>query len=443
MKKPLVSIVLVALAALAPLAAGAQDVVDISGPEEIAVWRVEKSIDELGYNPDYGVGLAASVAAMKSGMIGLRAAYYTEGPREVRLDYRLQMPWNLFLEVGARYSANPVAGFYGFGGAAAPYHRELDRRGGVAFYGIRRDVARAFVELRGNIFNVSGRSAGQLRWNAGASFADYNIGGTTHNRYSANADNSLYRLYRKYGVISDAEAAGGRRAEFRGGLTLHAIRLSHSAIYHSAFVEVGVRVSPDLFDRRADYAKLSVRLSHRMEPTSWKTNVELRYRLGYDGTVWSQGGPVPFYVQSELAGFLDNMPTEGLGGRGTLRGVLQNRVVGDGVAWGSVDLTVDVAQLRFLRREWWSVSPSVFVDAGAVVQPFRLDEMRTVWNDIYRPAAERRLVYSGLDEQLHATAGLGVGVASKSDYVFYALWGKPLARQDGPGAVYAGVKWRF
>jgi len=447
MKRPLAFLL---FAALAPLAAGAQDGAraDFS-VEEKAAWRADVSLGELGYNPDHGLGLAGGFAIRHGDvddsrdnrhLFDLRAAWHSEGASEVhfRYDSHHLLPWGVRLTVGAHYSANPVAAFRGFGGAASPYYRELDRRGGVAFYAIGRDVARASVDLGGDVLSASfGRAAARLLWSAGASFTDYKIGSVTHKKYAAGADNSLYNLYRKYGLISDAEAAGGRRAEFSAGLALNAG--GGGRAIHTLDAKVEVRVSPDMFDRRADYAKLNARISHTM--MIMPALMTLEYRLGYEGTVWSQG-PVPFYAQSELAAPLGGMPSGGLGGQGSLRGVLQNRVVGEGVTWGGVDVTANVARFRLLRQDW-RVSPSVFVDAGAVVQPFRLDAMRAVWNDTWRPAEERRLVYSGLDEQLHATAGVGINIHNAAGWSFYALWGKPFARQDGPGAVYAGLKWRF
>jgi hypothetical protein len=438
------SLAFVLLATLAPFVAPAQDENE---------WRVDLRIDELGYTPDYGAGLNAGVAVRLGDaerrrdnlhLFDLSGGWHSEGMSEAHFMYdsRRLLPWGVRLAVGGHYTTDALAGFHGFGGASSPYYRELDRRGGVAFYGMRRDVARASLDLGGSIANRNaGRTGFTLDWKAGASFSDYEIGSVTHKKYADGAGNSLYNLYRRYGLISDYEAAGGRRAEFSAGLAFEMTGVGSTDAPHYGKLEVLARVSPDLFDRRADYAKLGVRLSHHIMIKKWSAIVS--YRLGYDGTVWSQG-PVPFYVQSELA-----TPTEGRmsidwlpGGVGSLRGVLQNRVVGDGVAWANVDVAVKVAGFRALGRHW-DVLLNPFADAGAVVQPYRLDQMREVWSDTWRPASERRLVYSGVGEKLHVTAGLGVSLIAYDDYTVSVLWGRPFSRQDGPGALYAGVKWLF
>ncbi len=83
-------------------------------------------------------------------------------------------------------------------------------------------------------------------------------------------------------------------------------------------------------------------------------------------------------------------------------------------------------------------------DAGAVVQPFRLDAVKAVTDD---PATadldERALVYSGRSEKLHMSAGLGVKLAMNRNFIVSAEWGKPFDRQDGTSGLNLGLNYIF
>lgn len=72
--------------------------------------------------------------------------------------------------------------------------------------------------------------------------------------------------------------------------------------------------------------------------------------------------------------------------------------MGDGVAWTNLELKLRLVRFKFINRQWY-VALNPFFDAGAVVQPYRLERMKEVWNDTRIPVSERALIYSGLDEQ--------------------------------------------
>ncbi len=69
--------------------------------------------------------------------------------------------------------------------------------------------------------------------------------------------------------------------------------------------------------------------------------------------------------------------------------------------------------------------------------------MREVWNDTWIPADERRLIYSGLDEKFHLSAGLGVKLAMNRNFIVSVEWAKPFASQDGTNGLNVGLNYIF
>ena len=431
---------MILLLALAPTVAGAQDEMKVK-----TGWNFGP-LPAIGYNSDLGLQLGVlcdiyyygdgygngSVYPDYKHKFNVEASYYFKGSGVFHFFYdsKYLIPGNIRLTFAATYLPNPIMSFYGFGGAASPYHKALDKRGGTAFYSMSRDVTRVLADF-------SGRVAGPLNWAAGVAFWNYRIGDVTLEKYRENASNSLYNLYRKYGIITDDEAAGGSRMEFKAGLVFDT-RDHEAAPSRGIRAEAVAYGSPDMFQRKADYIKLTAHFRHYVPLSGDK--IVLAYHLAYQGTV---AGNVPFYMQSNITTpYLRQVNSEGLGSINTLRGMLYNRIVGDGIAWANAEVRFRVASFDLIGQSWY-VALNPFFDAGAVVQPFREERMREVWNDTWIPKEERALVYSGLGERLHMSAGLGVKLAMNRNFIISAEWAKPFARQDGTNGLNVGLNYIF
>ncbi len=384
----------------------------------VAVWGQEKEaktgwnfgpLPAIGYNSDLGfqVGALCDIYHYGDGSIfpdyrhkfNIEASYYLKGSGIFHFFYdsKYLIPGNIRLTFAATWLPNPMMNFYGFNGASSPYYESLDKQDGTAFYGIRRDALRVLADFRGRI-------AGPLSWAVGASFWNYKIGDVTLEKYNKSTGNSLYSLYRKYGLISESEAEGGSRMEFKAGLMLDT-RDHEAAPSRGIWAEAVAYGSPDMFQRAADYIKVAAHFRHYV-PLSGDRLV-FAYHLAWQGTV---AGNVPFYMQSNITTpYLRQVHSEGLGSINTLRGMLYNRIVGDGIAWANAELRIRLVSFDFINQQWY-VALNPFFDIGAVVRPFRLERMQEIWNDTWIPADERRLIYSGLDEQIHMSAGLGIKI---------------------------------
>jgi hypothetical protein len=435
---------LIVFLALMPLTVG-----EAGAQEKVKTGWNFGPLPAIGYNSDLGFQLGAlcdiyyygdgSVFPGYRHKFNVEAAYYFRGSGLFHFFYdsKYLIPWGIRLTFAATYMPNPVMSFYGFNGAGSPYYRDLDRRGGVAFYSMRRDMTRVLADF-------SGRIAGPLGWSAGAAFWDYRTGEAGLKKYRDNAGtgNTLYGLYRHYGLINQSEAGGGRRMEFKVGLVFDT-RDHEAAPSRGIWAEAVAYGSPDMFQRAADYIKVAAHFRHYVPLSGDK--LVFAYHLAYQGTV---AGNVPFYMQSNITTpYLRQVHSEGLGSINTLRGMLYNRIVGDGIAWANAELRIRLTNFDLLGQRWY-VALNPFFDAGTVVQPFRLERMREVWHNTWidrEPGREhdRERIYSGLDERLHMSAGLGAKLAMNRNFIVSAEWGKPFSRQDGASGMNLGLNYIF
>jgi outer membrane protein assembly factor BamA len=429
---------LMPFATLAPLAASAQDT-------KQDIKKVKKGwnfgpLPAVGYNSDLGfqLGVLCDIYNYGDGSVypdyrhkfNVEASYWFKGSGMFHLFYdsKYLIPDGVRLTFAASYMPNPVMSFYGFNGAASPFYSDIDK--GSAFYNMERNMLRVLTDF-------SGRIAGPLNWAAGMALWNYKTGPVRLEKYGAEAGNTLFDLYRRYGLIDDGEAAGGTRMEFKAGVVFDT-RDHEAAPSRGVWAEAVVYGSPDVFQRAADYVKMAAHYRHYV-PLSGDGLV-LAWHLAWQGTVW---GNVPFYMQSNITTpYLRQVNSEGLGGVNTVRGMLFNRVVGDGMAWANVELRLRLARFDLINQQWY-LAMNPFFDAGAVVRPYRLERMREVWNDVWLPTEDRARIYSGLDEQLHMSAGLGLKLVMNRNFIISAEWGKPFSRQDGSNGLNLGLNYIF
>jgi hypothetical protein len=82
-------------------------------------------------------------------------------------------------------------------------------------------------------------------------------------------------------------------------------------------------------------------------------------------------------------------------------------------------------------------------DAGKVVQPYRLEEMKAAEIAAVADGKAAGLVYSGRGEKLHASAGMGVKLVMNRNFIVSVEWGKPFDGQDGGSGFNIGLNYIF
>ena len=388
----------------------------------------------VGFNTDLGfqMGALCDIYYYGDGTVypdyvhkfNVEASYYTKGSGILHLFYDSKhlIP-KVRVTAAATYNTNRKYSFYGFNGAAAPYFPQWDsnRESGTAFYNIRRDYLRILADFQGKI-------RGHWGWAAGLAFKDYSVGDIDLRSYDPTE--TLYRHYIAAGIIGEDEKNGGRHLEMKAGVVYDS-RDREAAPGRGIWSEACLIGVPDVFRGTGSYLKLAAHFRHYVPV--WRDRIVFAYHLAYQGTV---AGEAPFYVQQDISTlYLRQINSEGLGSINTIRGTLYNRMIGDGYAWANLELRCRLVSFDFIGQHWYAAT-NPFFDFGAVVQPYRLDRMK-------QAAVAFPALYSGHDERLHASAGLGVKLAMNENFIVSAEGGVPLSRQDGNFGMNIGLGYIF
>lgn len=335
------------------------------------------------------------------------------------------------LTFAATYITAQMHPFYGFNGFASPFSVDLAREN-PAYYAIDRNMFRLLADFQGKITPTIG-------WAAGVAFWDFRTGRVRAARYAD--EDTLWDLYTQGAnpVIPVHQQNGGSQLELKAGL-VYDTRDHEPAPSRGILVELITYGSPDIFERNGnEYLKLSAQF--RQFLTLIPDRLVLAYRLAYQGTL---AGNPPFYMQQNISTlYLRQISSEGLGGKNTVRGVPLNRMVGDGYFWGNLEFRIRLFDFRFLKQDWY-IGLNPFLDAGMVVQPYLLDEMRAA-QEVLTAAdpANAGILYTGDSEGMHFSAGAGVKAVMNRNFIISLEWGKPFDKRDGTGGMNIGLNYIF
>lgn len=173
-----------------------------------------------------------------------------------------------------------------------------------------------------------------------------------------------------------------------------------------------------------DYGYSRLVLTHRQYFTILQDRLNLAYRASYQTSLF---GETPFYMMPYMYNTAPRSATDGAGGSKTIRGIMRNRVVGEGVAFGNVELRWKVVKTRFLKQNFY-IALSGFVDGGMVTKSFALPE--NLLTDYAEAAA-----YFDLEakETVHIGYGGGLHFVLNQNFIVAVDYGMALKETDGVG----------
>jgi len=351
----------------------------------------------------------------------VEATYSTAGQAFALLNYdsKTLIP-GVRLTSSFTYQFDPLYNFYGLNGDVNEYHDELDRRDGYAWHSYKRHMVRFLNTFQGKIVS-------KLSWLGGLNYYYYKNGELTLDKYSESP--TLYDFYVANGLITDTDRQGNVM-EIVAGLSWDS-RDWAPAPKKGIFAEIMLNGSPDIFGTGYNYLKLTAKLRQFITPgPDWFV---IAYQLAYQGCI---AGQQPFYMLQAMYGSqILQQYNEGFGGVGSLRGVMQGKLLGNGYAWGNLEL-------RFRLAEWKTGYDTIrlginpFFDAGAIVQPYRLEETANAYG--MNPEDARTLATRG-----HYCAGLGIKLGINHDFIASLEWGKSFRKEDGPSMVSLTLNYIF
>ena len=330
--------------------------------------------------------------------ITFEASHFTKGRSRfyLALDTKRLLPgWRLTLS--ALYIIDPLAYFYGFNGAASPYVDSLDNR---HYYALDRRFFQAFANLQRPLTD-------HLKLAGGLSYSHYDIGDFDDSKYDGNASSTLYHYYVAQGLIDGDERAGGHVGELRGGIVYDTRDIEaapNRGLLAEVFLNGSIASGGHHYLKACAYFSHFVRLPLGLIPAG---DPVFAYRLAYSGKL---AGDVPFYMQQIIPMLVPHtMLTEGLGSAKTMRGLFENRIVANGIAWGNFELRVKLVKFTLLRQYFY-IAVNPFFDCGIVTQSYRLQ----------RQAAAYGVDVSSLrhdSQRLATAAGMGFKLAWNENFI--------------------------
>lgn len=339
------------------------------------------------------------------------------------------------------YLTEKALDFYGFNGYDAVYNadwtddsKDSSLYKSRVFYKHERKLFRFALDFQGK-FGDS-----HLLWLAGLAHLHVGTGPVDIERLNKGLSDKkklpmipgLYDKYVDWGLIKEGERKGGGVNYLKLGF-VYDTRDNEPNPMHGIWTEALICTAPRfLANGNYGYTKLSI--IHRQYFTLLREKLSLAYRLAYQGTI---SGRAPFFMQPYLiSSYSQSTTIDGMGGARTLRGMLRNRAVGDGMAYGNLEL-----RWKFYRTRAWNQNfyfgLNGFTDAGQVVDkiPVSLTSLSE---------GENLNDYFDLDsEALHLTYGLGFRVAMNQNFILAVDYGLVADKRDGSSGVYVNLGYLF
>ena len=376
--------------------------------------------------PKYNQSLYFEVSRFTKGS-GINRFYYDSD----RLIKGLQT------SVDLSYLSDQAYDFYGFNGYNAVYQPDWidsDVLGAYKtrmFYKYDRKLFRFKVDLQGKLIGD------HFRWTGGFNLQNFKISSVNLDKLNKGKSGNdvlpdvdgLYEKYQQWGIISAKEANGGFVPTIKGGI-VYDTRDNRPNPMKGVWMEAVLEGAPEFLGSESSFAKLS--LIHREYFTLVPKTLSLVYRVAYQTTV---AGHTPFYYQSQvITSVLTGALSEGLGGAKTMRGILRNRVVGDGFLYGNIEARWKFARFQWIKNNFY-LGLNAFTDFGKVTKKIDVSKniAATPFADYFKSDAEK----------FHYSYGAGLRIVMNENFVIAADYGMTPNVQDGKSGMYIGLNYLF
>jgi hypothetical protein len=371
------------------------------------------------------------------------ASHYTKGSGIYRFYYDSdQLIKGLQTSMDISYLPDQAYDFYGFNGYESKYNADWaddeqpdDVYKTRMFYKYQRKLFRWKIDLQGKL---SGDN--KLRWISGFNFLNFNISSVDLDKLNKGKDSDellpdvdgLFEKYQQWGAISAEEANGGFVPTFKAGLVFDT-RDNKPNPMKGIWTEAVIVLSPEILGAESSFSKLS--LTHRQYFTLIPDDLSFAYRLNYQTTL---SGDVPFYYQYQvITSIMKGATSEGLGGAKTLRGIIRNRVVGDGYFLGNAEIRWKFTRFQFINNNFY-LGLNTFADVGKVTEKIgALDQLRVM------SSIPQEDYFDWDAEKLHTSYGLGLRIAMNENFIIAIDYGLAANKQDGDSGFYMGLNYLF
>ena len=347
----------------------------------------------------------------------------------------------------ASYLTEKGLDFYGFNGYQSKYNHsfELDDDDlylSRMFYRQDRKLIRLKADFSGDFIKDN------LKWFTGVEFYRNRIDTINLDKLNKGKDEEdllpginggLYNRYIEWGIIPENEKSGGTHTILKGGFIFDT-RDNEPNPMKGIWTDAVLIFAPGfLGNQNMTYAKLAV--THRQYFTIIPRDLNFAYRLSYQGKLF---GEMPSYMLPFVYNSPPNYTRDGVGGAKTVRGILRNRVVGEGYLYGNAELRWKFVHFRLIRQNF-HIAASAFMDAGMVVQEYKmnLDNVPDNFDINGKPLVKTDLFTEEKDKPHFGTGG-GIHIVMNENFIVAFDYGFALrSKDDGKAAPYICLNWLF
>lgn len=334
------------------------------------------------------------------------------------------------------YLSDQAYDFFGFNGYDAVYQPDwIDQEASAyktrMFYKYDRNLFRAKLDLQGKL-------VGNFRWTTGFNFQNFKIDEVDLDKLNKGKDANdadflqpipgLFARYKTLGIINSEEKDGGFVPTFKAGLVFDT-RDNRANPMKGVWTEAVVEAAPKILGAESSFSRATI--IHRQYFTIVPEDLSLVYRLAYQTTL---GGEVPFYYKSQvMTSFMTGYLSEGLGGSRSIRGILRNRVIGDGFFYGNLEARWKFVRFQFIKNNFY-LGLNGFLDFGKITQKVEIPEAIMTANPT---------LFSKDAEKFHTSYGAGLKIVMNENFVITVDYGRAMDEQDGKSWMYIGLNYLF
>ena len=420
-------------------------------------WKTGIPIPTISFDQDVGFQYGVALDLFDFGKPGIYPLYkhkfYFEwsrttkgsGINRIYYDSEYLIP-KVRLTADVSYLTEQTLQFFGFNGYDAVYNAEWEDDTDPAyisrvFYRHDRKIFRVLANFQGNLL----KNNDKLKWIAGFTFFDTKVGSVDIEKLNKGKDedeklpdtDGLYEKYVAWDIIKDKEKDGNMTTYLKGGV-IYDSRDFQFFPSKGMWSEATFSYAPGfLGDKNFTYSKLT--LVHRQYISLGTKDLVFAYRLGYQTTL---SGKVPFHIQPHIVPtFMTAATSQGLGGAKTLRGIMRNRVVGDGIVLGNIELRWKFLKTKLGKSDLY-LGANVFFDAGQVVKDIEVDYEYLKSGDIMGDD-QFEDYFDPTSESLHQSAGLGLKIGYNENQIISVDYGFATDKRDGKSGLYIRFFWLF
>jgi outer membrane protein assembly factor BamA len=345
------------------------------------------------------------------------------------------------------YLPDKAYNFFGFNGYESVYNKDWSNSDLATppyrsrmFYNIERNQFRFKNDFRGKL------SGDHLLWSAGFAFQNFKI--DTVDIPTLNKGKSdklpyneqmpgLYERYKALDIIAADQANGGWVNTLKVGVTYDS-RDNRPNPMKGLWTEIGLEMAPKFIGNNWGFSRLY--FIHRQYFTLIPKNLSFVYRIGYQTKL---SGSVPFFYDSQvITSRLTGANSEGLGGSKTLRGILRNRVIGDGYVMGNFELRWKPLYFRFFKQDCY-LGLNAFYDMGRITEKYKMPgDLQSKFTTLYAGESFSSYFKPG-EEKFHSSTGISVMLVMNQNFVVAIDTGKALNEQDGNIGFSIGLNYLF